>query len=394
MRIRPALIGPFGPPQLACIRSWKSRGLDPIFIHLSSKGGSGALKRYIPSYYHLEPSKLNNSAEVALLAEFLTNTNATGITCVADHTAAWLHANREILPERLQYWVQSTALMEKLDSKAFQLDLARNAGFNVLPTWLIGLGDSVDAIDTYPLVARPDSPAATTPALKVQLLNSAAEFRTFLNQFKAIDRPLVVQPLVKGPNMVVHGYRTAKTGDSTFHAFIVEHKYEGVTLTMRSIGLQEPIEAACRHYCELLEIQGCFHFELIQDAASKIWYFLEINGRLGGTTAKALRLGYDEPNALLIAFDALKPDDGPDKQNSKMVVSNRRAMAKFTVNFISGRTTSLDYGENTPRQTFLSILRGWIIWRDEIFNLSDLPGTWTYEMQQLSDWLKTTLSRP
>lgn len=253
--------------------------------------------------------------------------------------------------------------------------------------------EQVDLTGKYPVVARPDSPAGSKPTFKVELLNSAEEYRTFLNRFQNIDPPLIVQPLVKGPNMVVHGYRSAEPRRSSFYAFIVEQKYEGVTLTMRSIALDRDIENACRIYCDLLDVEGCFHFELIQDTASGVWYFLEVNGRLGGTTAKALRLGYDEPHALLIAFDVLRPDIEANGRNYKAVVSNRRAMAKFTYNLITGRTTSLDYGAKTSARAFLDIIRGWITWRDEIFYMGDLHGTWAYEMQQLSDWLRAGPNR-
>lgn len=130
MSIRPAIIGPFGPPQLACIRSWKSRGFEPVFIHLSSQEGSQSLKRYVGNYYHLKPGKLNDAAEIARLSAFLSSTNTTGITCVADSTAGWLHSIKERLPQQLQYWIQSTVVIKKLESKAFQLELAKKAGFN------------------------------------------------------------------------------------------------------------------------------------------------------------------------------------------------------------------------------------------------------------------------
>jgi len=32
--LRPAIIGPFGPAQLACLRSWNRLGLSPVFVQI------------------------------------------------------------------------------------------------------------------------------------------------------------------------------------------------------------------------------------------------------------------------------------------------------------------------------------------------------------------------
>jgi len=298
MGLRPAIIGPFGPPQLACIRSWRAKGLETAFVHISSTEGCKALKRYVGHYHHLNPGKLDDAYEINQLAGFLSDVEASGITCVADNLALWLHDIRGKLPHQLEYWIPTAEVINELDSKLNQLDFAQKAGFDILPTWLIELGTNVETIGAFPVVARPDTPSCSNPTFKVQLLNKPAEYQAFLGKFQSIDRPLVIQPLITGSNIVIHGYRSASSRQVSFHGFIVEYKYEGVTLALRSIVLPETVTSACKKFCELIDIVGCFHFELIEDASSGRWYFLEINGRLGGTTAKALQIGYDEPYTL------------------------------------------------------------------------------------------------
>jgi len=65
-------------------------------------------------------------------------------------------------------------------------------------------------------------------------------------------------------------------------------------------------QAACRFVLEE-GLTGPFHFDLIANEANGKVYFLEINCRLGGTTAKVAHLGYDEPGALLAAFNLSTP---------------------------------------------------------------------------------------
>ena len=59
-------------------------------------------------------------------------------------------------------------------------------------------------------------------------------------------------------------------------------------------------ELCAQRFVESEGLTGPFHFELagLKSADHRI-YFLEINCRLGGTTAKVMQLGYDEPGLLL-----------------------------------------------------------------------------------------------
>ena len=385
MKIRPAIIGPFGPPQLACLRSWKARGYEPVFVHLSGQKGTRILRRYVKDYLHVTPVELQKPIGAKRIAGFLQDANATGITCVSESTARWLFSVRESMPKDLGYWFASLEAINLLASKAAQLELAGTAGFKILPTYFMEKQEPGSAPLAFPIVARPDGPDGCVPSFKVELIDSPRSFRLFQQRFQTIHKPLLLQPLVSGPNIVIHGWRSRVDKQSGFCGFLVEQKYQGVTLTMKKIDLPLEIVQACRKFCDQLDIFGCFHFELIRCPDTQEWFFLEINGRFGGTTAKALKLGFDEPYALLHAFGVEGAEETPECQQSNDIASNRRAMLKFVVSTLRGTTSDLDHPGMTSAAAIKKVLAGSVGWKDEVFSIHDLRGYLAYEAQQIAD---------
>src|SRR5690606_35019851 len=140
------------------------------------------------------------------------------------------------------------------------------------------------------------------PLVKAELCRNEAALEGFLGRLIRFDGPLIAQPFVTGPNIVVHGARSRDGHSIRPVAFLVERKFEGLSLTMRRTALQPALESACLKFVDLLRFVGVYHIELIVDDLTGNTYFLEINGRLGGTTAKAYALGFDEPVHLIDAF--------------------------------------------------------------------------------------------
>jgi len=79
-------------------------------------------------------------------------------------------------------------------------------------------------------------------------------------------------------------------------------KFEGITLELKPFPIDERIAGCCRNFVNEVGLTGPFHFELLYSAETSIFHYLEINPRLGGTTDKVFRLGFDEPLWTLAAY--------------------------------------------------------------------------------------------
>jgi hypothetical protein len=112
------------------------------------------------------------------------------------------------------------------------------------------------------------------------------------------SRAPIAQPFRLGPNYVLHGMRSESGEMLALRLFKAYRKYRGFTTSMAPVHLSSGMEKSARRFVEAAGLTGPFHFELLGSDADDRLYFLEINCRLGGTTAKAMQLGYDEPGPL------------------------------------------------------------------------------------------------
>src|SRR5699024_2858239 len=149
-----------------------------------------------------------------------------------------------------------------------------------------------------PLVLRPDDPSRTRPAFKMEFITNSLELEKFLISLSHFDCTLLGQPFIHGPNLVIHGIRTTNGKHRHLAAFSVKSKLNGVSLTVEPTNLPSHISQGCKSFVDRIGHIGVYHFEFLQDPENGRYYFLEINGRLGGTTGKVFAAGYNEPSHL------------------------------------------------------------------------------------------------
>lgn len=218
---RPALLGPYGPAQIACLRSWRQLGLAPLYIYIGSRPLPLA-SRIAAAVLHLPGALVGTDEGASRVVAFLRDHCADGVTCLAENLAHWLHTmtQRTDWPEAVACWISDAEALERLASKAEQVDIARRVGLKVLPSFLID-HKSAGAVpeDAYPLVLRPDTPGAVAPSFKALRVPDRARLEAFLAEVRRIDRPLVAQRLVVGPNLVVHGARAPTARSSPCRPF-------------------------------------------------------------------------------------------------------------------------------------------------------------------------------
>lgn len=267
-----------------------------------------------------------------------------------------------------------------LDSKILQNACADAVGLDRLPTWIIGCDESHSPDDiTYPAAARPDRNQDFEPDFKADFLADSHDLARLIGSFQRRDGAIVIQPFRKLPNLVLHGSRSTEGVHGQMAGFLVERKLEGVSLTLRPIDVAQGLREKCRSFVEQAEICGPYHFEFLLDSDKT--YFIDFNGRLGGTTAKVCRLGFDEPLSLLESYGHIPGGTfRGDRVNAGTAV-NRMALAKAIVRQIRGTFSQIDYLPHSGAPSLWDLLKGFVVWSDDILDPADPSGSFTYYRQ-------------
>jgi hypothetical protein len=348
---------------MVCIRSTKQAFPD---------------SRHLSAFTSLQPEALHTEAGLKVIRDFLNDFKASGILSINEEHTCWLNDHLPSGDCLVPVWAPPKSTIRSLLSKQKQLEVAQNVGFDILPTYLIDRRretiESVPEMD-FPLCLRPDNPDAVRPAFKVQLVDSRNELIRYVSQLEKLDKPLLGQRFADLPNLVVHGARTTSGNAIGLQAFIVENKFQGVSLTIRSVDLEEPLRRHCIKFVDAFGLTGNYHFEFLWDRPRDKVYFLEINGRLGGTTAKVLALGYDEP---ILALESYGVCESRPQAIRNSIVSSKHALMKHAIYAMKGRLTRMDFPISSNSAKFLKSLYGLFRYKDEILTVSDIKGTMAF----------------
>jgi hypothetical protein len=227
-------------------------------------------------------------------------------------------------------------------------------------------------------------PGSVAPPFKVENVATAEELRGFLSRHK-LQKPVIGQPFNNLPNLVVHGSRTIAGISIGLAGFLVERKFQGVTLTLRPVLLDEALKARCIAFTEVMELFGHYHFEFLVDCVTGTNHFLEINHRFGGTTAKVLVCGYQEP---LYALQAQGVDVPASSPTHTATVSSIKALCKSALYALTNRLTPLDFPDESKAMRLWSTLKCLILCRDEVFAWDDLTGSAAFYLGAFSKKVK------
>ncbi len=295
----------------------------------------------------------------------------------------WLAEQRHRFEPEVRLLAATDACLRRLQSKKDQIELARRAGFQVLPTWfLLSPTDSATIpLDQYPVCLRPAIPSEVAPTFKARVLYSPDALRAALQGLTRINGPIIAQPFLRLPDLKVHGARAETGRILAMRPFLVERKFEGVTLTLSPASFPPGLEDACCKFAELAGITGGFHFDLLFDPTSNKVYFLEINVRMGGITDKAKAFGYNQPALIIDCFGLGKGSWNPLTPTGRRRVVTKRSILKHMLVVATGRHSELDYPQVSRLQHFLLSCRDLLIARDSVFDWNDVTGTVWYNLQ-------------
>lgn len=373
----PVIIAHFGPPALAAIRSWGRRGARVGLIQIVAEGEPVPRSRYLAYHIAVTADEFLNGDGLARALSFIRDFNADLLLTINEQFACLLDENRHLLPSTTQLMFSGSETTRAILSKSQQITKARKLGMKLLPTWEIEGKDfdqSQFAPTDFPLCLRPAKPGGVRPSFKVRIARSAEELDSFIKTIEQFNSPVLAQPFTNVPNLVVHGARGPDGSACGVEGFLVERKFEGVTLTIRPFAISDELRRQCMAFVEEFNVIGPYHFEFLYDPATGIPWFLELNSRLGGTTAKVMSCGYDEPAWALKAFGY---DVDPGRTRNGVTASSKKAIGKFLLGALKGKLTPLDYPDEPRWKRIVMALYGFAAWRDDVFAWDDLPAAMT-----------------
>ena len=389
-----AIVGRFSPPILACIRSWGRKGHRVGFVNFADEGELKPRSRYLASQVTLALGLLHHDEGIEKIAHFLKMSNADILSCIDDKVACWMYDNRAAFGETVRLAIPPTAVIQRALSKTRQNKVARNVGLNVLPEYHIHAENKRSITipeNHFPLCLRPSVPAHCLPSFKARVIKTPDALSRFLQSMQIKPEGiLIAQPFKQLPNLVVHGIRTTAGYVKRLFGFMVERKFEGVTLTLRPVvDLDADLMDKCAQFVSELDLVGHFHFEFLFDPQSGDAFFLEINHRFGGTTAKVLACGYDEPQYALEAYGFAR--ESGSARIRQRTISNKQALLKYMGKALAGRLTHLDYPVETKGAQLKAAMDGFMTFGDEVMARDDLIGTVSLYGNNLIQILKVGL---
>ena len=262
------------------------------------------------------------------------------------------------------------------ENKELQALKASEAGLNVLESDIIKKSSDSTSL-TFPIVIRPLD-EKNNHGLKAEIINDKYQLKE-----KSEKQALIAQPFISGPNVLLHIARES-TGKTTYAGYLVEHKFEGVALTIRQASLPEALIKSAEKLLEDMQFVGVCHFDFISD--SENYYFLDLNLRLGGTTNKVFASGYDEPSLLINAFDQqIRPRS---RKLKKLKITNYLGLTKAILTSIKHPSNNLDYPVKSRTKKVLGLIGLMLTSIDEILMGPRLHMSLIYYLHVVSSKLK------
>ncbi len=369
------IIAQFGPPALAAIRSWGRRGVRVGLIQIAGRSEPSPRSRFLTDHISMTADEFISGDGLKRSVDFMQDFGTDILLTINEEFCCLLDQNRNLLPEGVRLMFSGSSATRAILSKGRQIEAAKRVGMSLLPTWEVmdasfdvtKMGDVV-----FPLCLRPAEPGGVQPPFKVEIVDSFKGLEAFIKRIEKFNSPVLVQPFTNVPNLVVHGVRGPDGQCWGVEGFLVERKFEGVTLTIRPFQIKDELRQQCMAFVEDFGVIGPYHFEFLYDPATQTPWFLELNSRLGGTTAKVMACGYDEPAWALKAFGY---EVDPGRTLNGVTASSKKAIGKFLLGAIKGKLTPLDYPDEPRWKRIFMAFYGLIVWRDDVFSLDDLPAT-------------------
>jgi hypothetical protein len=332
---------------------------------------------------HFTESLLGEPDGIEAIARYCEQVRATALVALAESHCLWLARNKGRFDGICKLLIPDLSCLERLASKIYQVSLAREAGFTVLPTHVIRNVEDLTAIQQFPVCLRPATPNASNPPFKVLMARSPEELRGIVQKLRISGDGLLAQPFRVLPNMVVHCSSREGGELMSATAFLADRKFEGLALRVRPMPLPDRLGECIRRFSSKAGLCGPYHFDFLYCAERDEAYYLEVNTRFGGTTDKVIWLGVNEPANCLAAY-GLTPPRGPRSfTTGSTAVVNKRATLKHLFTMLRQEPAPWDYPQESRVKAAIRSAGDFLLAKDSIFDRKDLEGTLAFHLQGL-----------
>ncbi len=272
------------------------------------------------------------SADLATrdLANLLRNNPDIDAMLALDDTSLWL-ANEALnsLGDAERKPVLANAVGVQKDialDKARQIEAAEAAGLAVPPTIVASSRDEIFKASKFPAIVKPARAVSLEHAGRIRkgdahYLFDQTDLETLPGE-QAFSFPVLVQPLIHGTGEGVFGF-AGKDGVAQVFGHrrirMMNPHGSGASACCATRPADDLIDKV-KTFIASIGWQGPFMVELLTDEEGNSW-FIELNGRLWGSTALTRRNGYDYPGwAVEQAFDpGFHPDASPGSPDDRRV---------------------------------------------------------------------------
>ena len=378
---RIVFLGSFGPPSLTFARSCQAMG---IAVYLLTPGVAGDATAIQSScFVGVEILDSGGPRGIEAIVAYIRRVGAGALATMSEVHCLWLAGNRACFEGVCKLLVPPIECLDLVDSKIRQIALAREAGFQILPTQVIrGISDVVSIEpEHYPVCLRPAVRNAVEPAFKVLKADSADDLRHYIRDVWILRDAIVAQPFRVMPNLIVHCSSRESGELMNARAFLVDRKFEGLALRIRAVELPNGLVDPISKFSRRAGLSGAYHFDMLYDAQCNEAYFLEVNARFGGTTDKVLWLGVDEPADCLEAY-GLQPSLPRRRfQTRCRAIVNKRATIKHLLTMLRRGPEPWDYPQESRIAGALHSLNDLLWAKDSVWDYRDLKGSLAFHLQ-------------
>lgn len=379
--VRNLILLGFWAPGLAFMRRCSQAGIKVHLMDLLPDEATAGNEGVASGLYGgaLTWKQVGTEGGLTRLLDFANRVDADAISTVDELSMHWLAKSRDRFEPRCCVMGSPADSIAQLLDKGEQTRVARAAGFQILDTWMLEPSTDLAAIPAaaYPICIRPTVVNTIEPSFKAMKIASKAELQAYTSLLTKWTGPLIAQPFHVGPNITVHAVRSVSGEVLALQGFRAERKFRGFSLSIEKCSVPAQIIAAAELFASVSNINGPFHFDLLQDEKTGEIYFLEINFRMGGTTAKILRLGFDEPMLALTAY-GLFPSEPPPPLESVTRVTSKATLVAQIVSVFKRVPDDLAWPQRSALWTLATAVWELVTVPDALWTIRDLRGTIGY----------------
>jgi hypothetical protein len=320
---------------------------------------------------------IGTSEGIDAVLSYVAEVDADAIATLSETHCLWLAGNADRFRGTCKLMLPSLGCLEAVESKLRQIEVARELGFDVLPTYVIRALDDVRHIvsDHYPLCLRPSMERTVEPEFKVRIVRSSNEMADFIGGIRAFGDGIVAQPFLSLPNALLH-CTSGEDGELlNLKGFLVDRKFEAFSLRIRPMQVPEDLIEKVAAFSRFFKFSGPYHFDFLYSPETGEWHYLEVNVRFGGTTDKVKWLGVDEPANCLMAYGLAGLRTPPKYSTKRFAVVNKLTILKHLLVTARRGSELLDFPRESRLASAVHSLGDLFLAKDSISDFRDIRGT-------------------